>query len=412
LAPWPHGATPSLTAESVRQPEEILKYLEERFERDYPDWARQRGSWPLRLTLRPPTSAERSEDPIACHTWAEQWNTYGGPGTVEYANLRFPTGTHRMPRALRLDRPADVAAAGPSSKQMWQRCGQRLVALQLKFPDARFTGMIRRIAELDPRDYDRLANTAAWLRDNPTSGMLLRQLPIEGIGTKWLASHARLVLALLGDVDFDPEVDAAEEPRRLRLHRRLGLRIPPDLVQVAVLDPHLREQVAGMRHFAASIDDLNRWQRKPGTVVILENKETGYALTGDYTNAVVLHGEGFSVLHYARIDWVREAGKIIYWGDIDAAGLQFVNDLRSYGIDIATVMMDIATLEQFRSLAVDGASPQRLRLPHLNETERNLYQALVAHATARGTGLLLEQERIPWTHAHLVLLAAMADGPK
>ncbi len=89
-----------------------------------------------------------------------------------------------------------------------------------------------------------------------------------------------------------------------------------------------------MRHFAASIDDLNGWPRRPRTVIILENKETGYALNGDLTDVVVLHGEGFSVLHYARITWARDADKVIYWGDIDTAGLQFVNDLRGYGTTV------------------------------------------------------------------------------
>src|SRR5262249_47754922 len=161
---------------------------------------------------------------------------------------------------------------------------------------------------------------------------------------------------------FGGSAEELEGQRRLRLHRRLGLRIPPDLVQVAVLDSQIRAQFGGMRHFAASIDDLNVWPRQPRTVVILENKETGYALTNDLADTVVLHGEGFSVLHYARVEWVRSAATVLYWGDIDAAGLQFVNDLRGYGIAATTVMMNRETLDRFADLAVDGASPQRRHL--------------------------------------------------
>jgi hypothetical protein len=328
---------------------------------------------------------------------------------VRYANQRFPTGIHAMPQALVLERPADVAAAHPHTQQTWQRCGQRMVALQRAFPRARFDGVIRRITELPAGDYERLANTVAWLRDNPTSGMLLRQLPIEGIDTKWLARHAHVVLAMLGEHDIDPDQET-DEPRRLRLHRRLGLRVPPDLIQVAVLDPALRAHLAGMRHFAASIDDLNGWRHRPNTIVILENKETGYALTDDHADAVVLHGEGLSVAHYARIAWVRQAEKVIYWGDIDAAGLQFVNDLRSYGVRVITVMMDTATLDRFLSLAVDGAGPQRSQLPRLTDEEQLLYQRLVDHAANHQTGLLLEQERIPWQYAYPVLITAMAGN--
>lgn len=392
----------------MRQPDDVSEQLRRRFKQDYPDWARGRGTWPMRVPLQPPATTERSTDPVACHDWAAQWRAYGGPGTVEYRNLRFPTGTHPMPHALVFHRPDDVATAHPDTRQTWRRCGQRMIALQQTFPQARFDGVIRRITELNAHDYERLTNTVTWLRSNPTSGMLLRQLPIEGIDTKWLARHAHLVLAMLGTDDIELDSENTDGPRRLRLHRRLGLRLPPDLVQVAVLDSQMRACLGGMRHFAASIDDLNGWTRRPSTVVILENKETAYALTDDLADVVVLHGEGFSVLHYARITWVRDADKVIYWGDIDTAGLQFVNDLRSYSIMVNTVLMDAGTLDRFRHLAVDGAGPQRTQLPLLTATEQRLYQQLVEHASTEGTGLLLEQERIPWQHAHPLLLQAIA----
>ncbi len=61
------------------------------------------------------------------------------------------------------------------------------------------------------------------------------------------------------------------------------------------------------------------WGEAP--LFILENKETGYAITDDHRGTVVLHGHGFSVVNYARITWARSAQVLIYWGDIDAAAL-------------------------------------------------------------------------------------------
>lgn len=393
----------------MRQPEEVRESLRNRFERDYPGWARNRGSWPLRLALRPPTTAQRSVDPVACHAWADAWRGYAGPGVIEYSNARFPTGTHPMPRTLVLHHPREVAAAHPDTQQTWLRCGHRLTTLQSTFPDARFSGIIRRITELHDRDYQRLIDTVAWIRRHPTSQMLLRQLPIEGIDTKWLAKHAHLVLALLGH-DNDASADAyfTVTPSRLwRLHDRLGLRLPPELVQVTVLDPALRAPIAGMRHLAASISDLNSWPHHPDTVLILENKETAYAITDDLPGVVVLHGHGFNVAHYSQIHWVHTAGKVLYWGDIDAPGLQFLNDLRSHGITANAILMDPDTLDRFRHLAIDGAGPQRKTLPHLTNTEQELYRNLIDYAATHDTGLLLEQERIPWKHAYPTLIAAI-----
>ncbi|MBG0568719.1 Wadjet anti-phage system protein JetD domain-containing protein [Actinoplanes aureus] len=395
----------------MRRPEEVAALLRRRFDQDYPRWARRGGAWPMRVSLQPPSSAQRSADPIACHEWAASWHDYRGPGTTQYQNLKFPTGVHPMPHALVFAEPADVAAVCTETEQTWRRCGQRLVTLQRQFPLARFGGLIRRITELDVRDFERLVNTVAWLRANPTSGLLLRQLPIEGINTKWLMRHAHLVLSMLGDEDAEAEAEEADGQRRLRLHRRLGLRIPPDLVQVAVLDPQIRAEFGGMRHFAASIDDLNAWSRRPGTVMIFENKETGYALTDDLAGTVVLHGEGFSVLHYARIDWVLTAATVVYWGDIDAAGLQFVNDLRGYGIAATTVMMNRETLDKFAGLAVEGAGPQRRTLPNLEDDEQALYRYLVEYTDSSQSGLLLEQERIPWAYAYPLLLEQLRRIP-
>lgn len=402
----------------MRSPADVTAYLASRFASDYPDWARGAGTWPLRVPLHPPEPARRSADPVACHAWAGEWDRYDGPGRVKTAPLRFPTGTHPMPRALILDRPGDVAAVTPAAAAAWRQCGERLTSLQAAFPRARFDRIVRRLAEMDDAEFRRLEATAGWLRDNPASGMLLRQLPIEGIGTKWLTAHAGLVLPLLG-APGDPAGqengedggDGAPASLRRRLHERLGLRLPPALVQVTVLDPAIRAGVGGMRHLAASVEDLSAWDARPRVVVILENKETAYAIDGDHPGVVVFHGHGFNVLNYARIGWVRMAPAAIYWGDIDGPGLEFVSNLRGHGIPARTVLTDTATLDAYRHLAVDGAPPGR-EPPRLTPAERDLHARLTAHHAAAGTGLLLEQERIPWDHAWPRLAAAIGTDDR
>lgn len=365
----------------------------------------------MRLSLSPPTMLQRTTDPIACHTWADQWRAYPGPGRVETGILRFPTGSHDMPKRIVFDTPHQVAASSSDTHARWQTCAARMTELQRSFPKATFTGVIRRLTDLPEADYARLTAAVTWLNANPTSGLLIRQLPIEGMDTKWLARHARLVLALLGD-ETATDSDDSDEPaltmsRRREIHRRLGLRTPPELVQIAVPCPSLRKQIGGMRHLAASIEDLNAWPDQPDVVVIIENKETAYALTTDHPGMIVLHGEGFDVATYARLNWVHHtATKVIYWGDIDLAGLHFLDDLRAYGVQVQSILMDLPTLNTYRHLAVEGATPYRKNVAHLTDTERELYDHLATHANETGCGLLLEQERIPWTYANGVLMAA------
>ena len=393
----------------VRQPDEVLDQLRQRFSNSYPDWARGKGTWPMRISLQPPSTAQRSASPVACHAWASAWATYSGPGQIEYAGLRFPTATHRMPKTLVIERPKDVAAGHPDDLRTWLACGARLTELQKKFPAAQLHRHVRRITELSGLDYRRLLDAATWLHTNPTSGMLLRQLPIEGIDTKWLATQATLILALLHDDSLgEPPDDLSPMSHKRALHHRLGLRVVPELIQITVCDPDLRAQFAGMRYFAATVEDLNKWPRRPETVVILENKETAFAVTDDHHGLAILHGHGLYVEQYSRIAWVRAARRVIYWGDIDAPGLQFVSDLRALGIPARTILTDLRTLNAYRHLAVDGAMPQRNTTPaHLAPAERELYDELTAYAAMNHTGLLLEQERIPWSVAYITLIAAL-----
>lgn len=47
-----------------------------------------------------------------------------------------------------------------------------------------------------------------------------------------------------------------------------------ELVQVSVLDHDLRAQFTGMRHFAATVEDLNQWPQRPRTVLVLSTPTT------------------------------------------------------------------------------------------------------------------------------------------
>jgi hypothetical protein len=136
-----------------------------------------------------------------------------------------------MPKTLVLGSPLAAASVHRSTRETWIRCGERLRHLERAFPKARFDRVIRRLTELDADDFQRLVATVTWLDAHPTSGLMLRQLPIERVDTKWLGRNKSLVLALLGAED-DPADEAANETdgpasARMRLHERLGLRVLP-----------------------------------------------------------------------------------------------------------------------------------------------------------------------------------------
>jgi hypothetical protein len=376
------------------KPETVTLDLTAKFEKQYPQWAQAKRKWPLTVNLQPPSTALRLADPVPILEWAQRWRSWSGPGRVVFAARRFTTGTFEVPERLVFDVPAQIAALTPATAATWQRCGDRLIALKTAFPNLELDAKhIHGITQLSDDDYRRLADTARWLCDNPRSGLLPRQLPVEGIDTKWLETHLSLVAAVTGSTSTP--ADAAEASPTALAH--LGLRALPKLIPVHVLDPELRAMLGGMRHLQAAVGDLNAWPKSPSTVLITENKQTAYALDGeDLPGVVVVHAMGLHIDLYPQVQWIKDAEQVIYWGDLDTHGLEFLDKLRGFGISARSILTDAATLLRFRHLTATSGDPKPRPVPNLHESEQELYAILLDHFSTHHEGLVLEQERIPW----------------
>src|ERR1700684_2089282 len=91
---------------------------------------------------------------------------------------------------------------------------------------------------------------------------------------------------------------------------------------------------------------------------------------------------------------------VIYWGDIDSAGLSIVNDLRVAGVNADTMLMDYATYEAYEPFGAwtdEKGRPipcsRRRKLPALRPAEQHMYQMLTDPSSTRARRV--EQERIP-----------------
>ncbi len=68
------------------------------------------------------------------------------------------------------------------------------------------------------------------------------------------------------------------------------------------------------------------------------------------------------------VEWLRET-ELLYWGDLDAAGFQIVNQLRGYFPNLQTFLMDKATLNALPDYHVDAPRSPVARLENLTEEE-------------------------------------------
>nr|WP_104134759.1 MULTISPECIES: DUF2220 domain-containing protein [unclassified Cryobacterium] len=172
-------------------------------------------------------------------------------------------------------------------------------------------------------------------------------------------------------------------------------------VGVFVSCPFAESTPNGSRDIAP-VEELAELAVTPTTVFVFENLETMFAMP-DLPGAVVVHGGGYAAPRLGAIPWIN-AGRVIYWGDLDSDGFAILHALRAGCRSVTSTLMDEATLLQFRDLWVPEPKPAGGTYSTLTAGE----QAALGRIRSEGN-VRLEQERIEWSYALLRLLAVAAN---
>jgi hypothetical protein len=234
----------------------------------------------------------------------------------------------------------------------------------------------------------------AWIANHPKSGLYPRQLPVSGLDSKWLDGRKGLLADLVAAIQDDASSD-------LDFYQRCGLKAPPLLVRMRVLDQALRARVGGVGDITAPVEDLSGINLPVSHVFIVENLQTGLAMS-DMPDAVVFMRLGYHIDVLARLPWLVRA-KCIYWGDLDTHGFAILHRARSYIPELHSVLMDEGTLLQNEPLWVEeSVQHSATELTLLTEQEQQLYRGLKQQRW--GQNVRLEQERIDWELAQSTLL--------
>lgn len=285
---------------------------------------------------------------------------------------------------------ARIAGAGWPARLVRGR--ERCARVAVGFSTAPAAQVVRATCGWTDTDFDLLLAAAHWFQQNPSSSLSPRQVPIEGLHSKWLGSHRPVVAMLAGLDDL-----GLVEPRSTA-------------VEFTYLDPaHLA--AGGRRHDSVIPADSMRPAYSPQLVVIAENKDTAIMFP-QVPAAVAVQGGGKSGPAFiAQIEWMRDADRVVYWGDLDADGFDIVNSYRANGVAVETILMDLATVTAYRQFAsaLDVKSQPLCRslprvLPHLTDSEQAAYQAITD--PNGGWPIRIEQERIPLAEALAALRTA------
>lgn len=387
----------------MKLPEDVRQTLVRRFQSKHREWLigdTGESQWPLEVPLGLPTEQAALRQVDGVRAWVSAWQGWQGVGTLSWCERRWKAfGVQRLPEKLALRGPEDVAMwIGESAR--WERAQSRYLALIARWPvlAQQLPRYFDVLADYSDADYQRLAEMLDWITSHPNSNLYPRQLPVSGLDSKWLDGRKRLLTDLVAAIqeDSSSEVD---------FYQRCGLKAPPLLVRMRVLDQSLRAHVGGVGDITAPVDDLVGISWPVSHVFIVENLQTGLAMS-DMPGAVVFMRLGYNVDVLARLPWLARA-RCIYWGDLDTHGFAILHRARSYIPELQSVLMDEETLLRHKALWVDEAAQHSAaELTLLTKDEQQLYRDLKQQRW--GQNVRLEQERIDWTAAWNVLQRSLA----
>lgn len=266
-------------------------------------------------------------------------------------------------------------------RQRFQRAIQRLNALRNTKTESFLFRLAKETVLIEASDSTEL-NQVITLTDYLTThqaNCFIRELPVQGVDTKFLEKHKRLVCALLS-IQTNQEIKSSD------LFEKWSIKVPPFFVRVR----HAQVFFPGIPSELPVALPLASLKKKPRALVILENIQTGLSVKRAPSDVPIVMGLGFQVCRLSELEWVRSV-PIYYFGDLDMHGLIILSNLRAVAPQTQSFLMNKSTLENYGHFAVEDPNPPEAQTAPagLTQEEADLFEEIIEKRTR------LEQERIP-----------------
>ena len=357
------------------------------------------SSFPRRLTLKGPTSAQLAEQFDQVRTWIAELRA-APHYRVEMRDLRHRVlGANTVPKAVWVDRLDDALSALNKHRQ------SALFSTLLESARMRQPLLLEWIARRPLKvlaladDWERLLDVVDWIALHPRPGIYLRQVDIPGVHSKFIEAHRGVLIQWL-DLILPSEAVDTTATGNAGFARRYGFRDRPQRIRLRLLDPaHALWPGAGDADIA--LDDANFTRLAPRvTRVFITENEINYLAFPALPDSLLIFGAGYGFEVLAQAGWLMSC-QVFYWGDIDTHGFAILDQLRAHLPHVRSLLMDRATLLAFEA-QWGKEEKQTLRdLPRLNPEERALYDELRDNRLR--PNLRLEQERIGFSRVEAVL---------
>jgi hypothetical protein len=358
----------------------------------------------LRVTITGPNAWERSAQYDKVRAWIASWRACPPRMKVEWRTVTDKVmGRNDLPIAAHIDTVEDLATLiGKTGEYRW-------FAGQLAETPSRFSEFMarkpQRVVQIG-QDWPAVVSAAAWLADNPSPGIYVRQLPALGVHTKLVESYRREIAEL---VPMGPA--AGNAAGKGWFEARYGFASKPLRARFRFLDPTL----PGAPQYSDIEVPVGEAAAQPVNaehVLVVENEVTFLALP-PLPGTVALLGSGNTAPAIIdAVPWLTNR-PLMYWGDIDTHGFVILDRVRAVVAGRAPVhslLMDRDTLLGHRPAWSIEDTPTKAAAANLTADESGVYLDLVTGTF--GTGVRLEQERVAWPHALESLAEAVSAGPE
>ena len=346
--------------------------------------------FPLRLTLKGPSSSELAERFEAVRAWISDL------AAVPHVRLEWREVNHRVLGPQRV--PASV----------WVDDLNSAVALIGKRGDAaRFNELLAITRTRQPgllawlgrkplqavdlaEEWERLLAVVDWLQGHPRPAIYLRQVDVPGIHTKFIEAHRGVLVELL-DLALPAQAVEADRTGVGQFAARYGFLDKPARIRFRVLDARIGLLPGpALPDITLDADSFVALAAPIGRVFITEN-ETNFLAFPPAAESIVIFGAGYGWETLARAIWLARC-TIHYWGDIDTHGFAILDQLRTRFDHVESFLMDRPTLMGHETLWGEESDQVVHDLPRLTNPEQALFDELRDNRIRKG--LRLEQERV------------------
>jgi hypothetical protein len=380
----------------LKFPDDIRDFIKRKYQNNHREWFKMSVSdndsqttWPLEINLGIPTERDAIQQQDGVKTWISAWKSWRGNGALVWIERHWHSlGIQSVPQKLILNGPSD-AISWIGEIEAWSNALERYKTLIQRWPTLIdiLPKYYNVLTNSDDGNFLRITGMLSWICANPGSGLYPRQIPVAGVDSKWLESHKNLVCELVSAIQGTNDRD---------FFNVCGLKPPPQLIRMRILDPEIRSRFSGLGDISTPWEETANLNIKPTHIFIVENLQTGLAFE-DLTGSVVIMALGYGVDALGRIPWLDHA-RCIYWGDIDTHGFAILNRARTYLPSLESALMDKQTLFNHQDLWVqEKEQSASSELPLLTNEEQELFLSLKNNVW--GQQVRLEQERICWDAA-------------